>query len=226
MRGRDIKRYATRWSQLWLIATLPSWEIDIEAYPAIQRYLLSYGKDRLAQSGETLADGAKSRKKTPHQWFELQDTCAYYKQFECEKIIWGNLSVRPRFAMDIDSNFVSAPTNLLVAKNHIKYIVGVLNSPLCHWIMAHLAYSREQGYMEYKKTFVKRIPIPEVTQKNYTLIVRIESLVDRIIHAKKLNSDTTKLEKQVDALVYKIYKLTKAEVAIMTKTLQCQFPNQ
>ena len=88
LRGRDIKRYQAQWAGLWLIATLPSLRIDIENYPAIKRHLLSYGKDRLEQTGETLVDGSKSRKKTPHQWFELQDTCAYHEVFDKEKLLW------------------------------------------------------------------------------------------------------------------------------------------
>ena len=221
LRGRDIKRYQVRWSNLWLIMTLPSLKTDIEAYPAIKRHLLSYGKNRLEQLGKTLPSGGKSRKKTPHKWFELQDICAYYIEFEREKIIWGNLSIQPRFSVDNGANLISAPTNLLTAKNHIKYIAGVLNSQLCYWIMTLLAYSREQGYMEYKKIFVEQIPVPIETHQNYPLIIQIENLVDQILISKQENLDTTELEGRIDALVYQLYELKKGEIKLITKTLQC-----
>ncbi|MCY3627068.1 MAG: hypothetical protein OXG88_05455, partial [Gammaproteobacteria bacterium] len=81
LRGRDIKRYHTNWAELWLIATFPSLHLDIENYPAIKRHLLTYGIEKLEQAGKTLPDGNKSRKRTPHAWFELQDTCAYHAEF-------------------------------------------------------------------------------------------------------------------------------------------------
>ena len=86
MRGRDIKAYQHRWARLYIITTFPALKIKINDYPAIKKHLLSYGKDRLEQTGKTLLDGTKSRKATGNQWFETQDQIAYYPEFEKEKI--------------------------------------------------------------------------------------------------------------------------------------------
>ena len=53
LRGRDIKRYSYDWAGLWLIATFPSKHYDIEKYPAVKEYLLSFGMERLEQTGRT-----------------------------------------------------------------------------------------------------------------------------------------------------------------------------
>ena len=53
LRGRDIKRYSYDWAELWLIATFPSRHYDIEQYPAVKEYLLSFGIERLEQTGKT-----------------------------------------------------------------------------------------------------------------------------------------------------------------------------
>ena len=42
---------------------------------------MRFGKARLEQAGKTLPDGTKSRKRTRHAWYELQDTCAYHEDF-------------------------------------------------------------------------------------------------------------------------------------------------
>jgi len=42
-------------------------KIDIEQYPAVKHHLLSFGYDRLKQTGE-----AGARKKTNNQWFETR----------------------------------------------------------------------------------------------------------------------------------------------------------
>ena len=69
LRGRDIRRYQANWEGKWLISTFPAASINIDDYPAVKKYLLSYGKARLEQAGKNLPDGTKSRKKTRHAWY-------------------------------------------------------------------------------------------------------------------------------------------------------------
>ncbi|WP_373828041.1 type IIG restriction enzyme/methyltransferase, partial [Bacteroides heparinolyticus] len=42
LRGRDIRKYGYEWAELWLIATFPSRHYNIDEYPSIKQYLLSY----------------------------------------------------------------------------------------------------------------------------------------------------------------------------------------
>lgn len=87
LRGRNIDRYRAFWAGEWLITTFPALEIDIEDYPAVKHHLISFGRDRLEQSGARLRDGTKTRKKTKHKWFEHQDATAYFKDFSKEKLL-------------------------------------------------------------------------------------------------------------------------------------------
>ncbi|MRN15860.1 type II restriction endonuclease [Riemerella anatipestifer] len=73
LRGRDIKRYSYEFADLYLITTFPSLKIDIELYPAVKQHLMSFGYDRLKQTGDKGA-----RKKTNNQWFETQDSIGYW----------------------------------------------------------------------------------------------------------------------------------------------------
>ena len=52
LRGRDIKRYEYTFADLWLIATFPSRNYDIDEYPAIKEHLLMFGVERLEQTGK------------------------------------------------------------------------------------------------------------------------------------------------------------------------------
>ncbi len=84
LRGRDIKRYGYDWANLWLIATFPSRHYDIDKYPSIKQYLLSFGIERLEQTGKThVVNGEKikARKKTNNKWFETQDSISYWDVF-------------------------------------------------------------------------------------------------------------------------------------------------
>ena len=51
LRGRDIKRYGYDWADLWLIATFPARNYDIEQYPAVKDYLLSFAEPMLREFG-------------------------------------------------------------------------------------------------------------------------------------------------------------------------------
>ena len=51
LRGRDIKRYGYEWANLYLIATFPAQHCDIEKYPAVKNYLLSFAEENLRDAG-------------------------------------------------------------------------------------------------------------------------------------------------------------------------------
>ena len=67
LRGRDIKRYGYEWAGLWLIATFPARHYDIDRYPAVKEYLLSFAKEYLRKNGcewvvdDYLADFCKQK---------------------------------------------------------------------------------------------------------------------------------------------------------------------
>lgn len=66
LRGRDIKRYEYHFAELWIIATFPSKKYNIDDYPAVKNYLLSFGIERLEQTGnKQIVNGVeiRSRKK-------------------------------------------------------------------------------------------------------------------------------------------------------------------
>ncbi|WP_032526413.1 hypothetical protein, partial [Streptococcus mutans] len=90
LRGRDIKRYSYEFADLYLICTFPSKHYNIDKYPAIRDYLLTFDKRKLEQSGAKAIDGIignNARKKTNNQWFETQDSIAYWDDFSKPKIV-------------------------------------------------------------------------------------------------------------------------------------------
>ena len=210
LRGRDIKRYQASWAKLWVISTFPSLHLDIENYPAIKRHLLSYGKERLEQTGSLLSDGNKSRKKTPHAWFELQDTCAYHEDFAKEKIAWGNLSKIAKYSYARGGMFVSAPTTILTPFSH--YLLSILNSDLIDWYFRLIGVERDGGFYEYKPMFIERLPIPLIPDSQKQPFTH---LVDQILASKAAEplADTSDLEAEIENLVYQIYGLTEEEIA-------------
>lgn len=150
LRGRDIKRYECNFADLWLIATFPSKHYDIDDYPAIKDYLLSYGIERLEQTGNKhIINGieVKARKKTSNKWFETQDSINYWDDFSKRKIVWGNLCLEAQFAMAPENFFVNAPSPMLVPGDY--YLLAVMNSIVADWYIRQLGVTRNGGYFEY-----------------------------------------------------------------------------
>ena len=216
LRGRDIKRYRADWKELWLIATMPSLHVNIDNYTAIKKHLLSFSKDRLEQSGMQLSNGGKSRKKTPHQWFELQDACAYYKEFMRDKLVWIELVGNARFAYDDSSTFCEA-TSFVMTGPCLKYLCALLNSSLIQYFFQQIAPTSGTGTLRWKKVYVERIPIPKISAAQQKPFIE---LTDGILQAKATNpaADTSALEVDIDRLVYQLYGLTTEEIAVVERS--------
>ena len=113
LRGRDIKRYDYDWANLWLIATFPSCHYDIDKYPSVKQYLLSFGIERLEQTGKThIVNGEKikARKKTNNKWFETQDSISYWEDFNKPKILYSEIVREPQFYYDTKGDFFPEAT--------------------------------------------------------------------------------------------------------------------
>ena len=137
LRGRDIKRYGYEWAELWLIATFPSRHYDIEQYPAVRDYLLSFGREKLEQTGATYTrDGQefKARKKTNNQWFETQDSISYWEDFEQPKIMWKRVGSIIRFCYN-ENGTLGLDSTCFAAGKCIEYICCLLNSPMGHYML-------------------------------------------------------------------------------------------
>ena len=193
LRGRDIKKYSFEFADIYLISTFPSLKIDIENYPSIKQHLLSFGYDRLKQTGEKGA-----RKKTSNKWFETQDSIGYWEDFSKQKIVWLELTDKPKFSIDNDNNLCLAGTFLLTCDEPgIFTVLSVLNSNLINWLFDGMCNSSGVGTNQWKKFVVERIPIPKPS-------LEIEQKLKILHDAKDFQS--------IEKLVYQIYDLSEDEI--------------
>ena len=214
LRGRDIKRYNAKWNNLFLITTFPALNLDINDYPAVKNYLIEFGKERLEQSGKTLADGTKSRKKTGNKWFETQDQIAYYPNFEKEKIVYPETTQGAYFFFD-DKQYYLDKTCFMITGSDLKILVGLLSSALLTFAYKHI-YSGtvlgKKGY-QYNKHAFEKLPVIKIPISEQQPFI---TLVDQILAAKAADpaADTSNLENEIDRLVYGLYDLTDDEMLL------------
>ena len=216
LRGKDIQRYQANWAGLYLIASFPALQMDIDDYPAVKKYLLTFGKERLEQNGKALEGGSKARKKTQNKWFETQDATAYHREFAKEKLFWMDLTEQGRFAYDAGGTFCMN-TVFLMTGPAIKYFCAVLNSRLITWFMGNTALNSGMGVTRWIGHTVEQIPVPQISAARQRPFIR---LVDRVLAAKAAEpaAETSDDEAEIDRLVYELYGLTEKEVASIAGT--------
>ncbi|GAA6826588.1 class I SAM-dependent DNA methyltransferase [Helicobacter pylori] len=219
LRGKDIKRYSYEWASLWVINTHNGYTsnlkfkippIDIEKYPATKAHLDAHW-DTIA----TRCDQGD----TP---YHLRN-CAYLEDFEKEKIVYGEIVQEPRFYLDNGEcqlgYFYAEATSFILTGEHLRYLLGILHSKLITFAFKTFYAGGglgESGY-RYKKAFIERLPIPQITPQNQELARKITDGAERILKTKEKDpkANTQRLEKEIDALVYQLYHLTDEEIKII-----------
>ena len=220
LRGKDLRPYQANWADLFLIATIPARNLDITEYPAVMRHLISFGKPRLEQAGKLLASGGRSRKRTSHSWFELQDSIAYYREFKKPKLFWTDLSPEGRFAY-WDSEMYCINSAFFATGTSLKYLQAVLNSTLMTWLMHKTALTTGMGEIRWIVFVVEQLPVPKATPAQEGDLVKIVNEVLAIRSADP-SADIGYQKTEIDRLVYDLYGLTSEE----TQAVEARLPVQ
>jgi len=192
LRGRDIKRYGYNWAGLYLIATFPSRHYDIEKYPAVKKYLLGFGMERLEQTGKSYivnGEKIKARKKTNNKWFETQDSISYWDLFFQPHICWKAVGRNLAFALVEAGTFLTAPASFISAGIYNKTVLAFL----CSTVGTYFVYKNSD------------------TTGAGDIMLNIQSLIKFPI--PKLNIDFDNFsDREIDLYIYDIYKFTKEEI--------------
>jgi hypothetical protein len=230
--GKEIKRYSPPDSDNYIIF-IPKgwtnnhykgrrnpWALFQDDYPAIANHLESY-KTR-----------AEKRYDQGDYWWELR-ACDYYDKFENGKITWGNLSIKPSFYLDLEKNYINAPSVMIASED--RYLLAILNSKLSFFIVSNIAASRQGGFYEYKPMYVSKIPIHKINMEDSSELLiqdRLEFLVNQIIDVnknylktnipngkKRLQREIDAIDAEIDRLVYELYDLTEDEIRIVEESV-------
>jgi adenine-specific DNA-methyltransferase len=209
LRGRDIKRYGYEWAEKYLIATFPSRHYDIEQYPAVKQHLLSFGEERLEQTGKTYTingEKVKARKKTNNKWFETQDSISYWEDFSKPKIVWGEISDKAKFAFDFLGEYIPEATTFYLNGEYIEYLLTALNSSVSEWLFSKTGTTTGVGTIRWKKYTIEQLI---VAKPNY------EQQKEHLAAFEKLKAGKMSIldfEYFSNKLMYDIYGLTKEEI--------------
>ena len=208
LRGRDIKRYYYEWKGLWLILAYIG--IDIDKYPSLLKYL-SIFEEKLK---------ARRNADKSYKWYELQaGYTTHISEFEKEKIVWQRITQEPTFCLVEPNVFILDSMAFFTGKN-LKLIMALLNSKVIYKYVKMIVHQYGFDGFRLSNQYVEMMPLPTISQSNQHIVSQIETLVDKILTAKKSNLEakTSHWEKEIDQLVYKLYGLTEDEIRVVEKS--------
>lgn len=212
LRGRDIKKWRAEWAGLYLI-TIPSsankewpWStaktekearaVFAETYPSIHHHLSQW------------EDELRKRDDQGRYWWELR-SCVYYEEFNRPKVVYAEIATEGKFALDTAGHY--SDTTSYIMANDSEYLLAVLNSRLFTYMFSQTSSHIRGGFLRWKRLYMEPIPIYAATP---TQQVPIISLVQQILTAPD-SPDVPRLEAEIDRLVYDLYRLTPAEIAMV-----------
>lgn len=125
----------------------------------------------------------------------------------------------PIFSYTENEAYVMLSLNIIQTNRiNLKFLTGLLNSKLIAFWLKHKGKMQGNNYQIDKEPLMN-IPLIEITKQNKKNANQIIALVDEILKlkAKDSTTDTSKLESQIDCLVYKLYNLTDDEIKMIEK---------
>ncbi|MCE9508315.1 MAG: Eco57I restriction-modification methylase domain-containing protein [Alphaproteobacteria bacterium] len=223
LRGRDVKRWYSNNSDLWLIYLPWHFPLQMSAdisgpsnkaeeafkkrYPAIYKYISGFKGELLKRNQDEVG--------VRYEWYALQRWGAdYWQEFEKPKIVYADIAKLMRATYDENSVYCGNTMYFLPTED--LSILGILNSTVFDWYARHkfqpLGDPWNGGRMRFIAQFMETFPMPPAKNRD-----KVAKLVKSVLAKKKENPDTnvTELEKSIDAEVYKLYDLSEDDVFLI-----------
>jgi len=177
-------------------------------YPAIFQYLYKF------------KTSLRDRDDQGQFWWELR-SCSYWNAFDSPKIVFNETSKKLHAFVDEDGLRINKTGFIIVSKEN-EYLLGVMNSKLMDYYYRLLFPSWgdpwNEGRVQFRKDRMISLPIFSATSAQKA---KITDHVKQIIAMTKLdtNADISKLERQIDELIYQVYGLTQDEIALIERKI-------
>ena len=216
LRGRDIKRYGYNFAETYVIlAYYGSYKILEKEYPAVYKHLLQYerqlksrGQCRYTSSGK-ISNNIDFQGQ--HHWLELDNNLSLQKleDFYKQKIIWGEISDKTKFAIDLEGKFFNEATTFLMVGKSLLFLVGYLNSKVSEYFFSKIGTTTGVGTVRWKKFTIEQLLVPRLNNDDQ---MTIEKLVLKIISSFNDETKLQDLNKELNEIIYNVFKFSSEEI--------------
>jgi hypothetical protein len=223
LRGRDVKRWRVEYADLWLMyipwhfplhldpsvggVSQKAEKLFAKDYPAIYEHLRGFKKELSARNAAETG--------IRYEWYALQRWGAdYWQEFEQPKVITGRFMDKPTFAYDEDGYYNNNANSFIAGA--CPMLAGVLNSSTTWYFLRNTCTDLQHGFLQAHNENIAAIPIPAATPAEQA---ELEKLVRRIVKARGEGGDVTALEAEVNERVYRLFGLTREEIALIEESV-------
>ncbi len=168
LRGEDLRPWYQENEGRWLICIPNGWTIDTfpdlepvetqawEKFAALHPGLAAYLKP--------FAEAAQRRFDKGQFWWELRP-CDYYEAFEKPKILWPDITKKPRFSWEESDVYLSNTGYCIPAVSYA--LLGILASRTLWYVLSRISQplGERAGALRYRliRQYMERLPIPSLT---------------------------------------------------------------
>jgi len=204
--GKNLKKYQNAISDINIVFPYKrennEYQLLVENDLGDSRNFLEENKIGLGKRA-IICDGIKNGTK---KWYEYQQINRKL-DFDKEYIVYPNVSLGANFTLSMGN--VIDMTGFIIPSND-KYLLSILNSRVCEFVMRKTAITRRGGYQEYKVQYLEKIPFKEVKQVDK---IELSKLVEKIF---ELNSSQNQIIKTFHNLLIQKYCIDKFSKKIQT----------
>lgn len=115
--------------------------------------------------------------------------------------------------MDSKGDYYIVNTAYMICNNE-KYLLGLLASTLVDFFYRNISSKYRGGYLRFIYQYLEQIPVIDANTRKRS---EVKALVNQILTSKQNDpeTDTSKLEAEIDQLVYEVYGLSEEEIEIV-----------
>jgi len=142
--------------------------------------------------------------------------------YRSPKILFAKMGRECEALPDLRGEYASLNTNCFYEPREglsLQFVTAYCNSKVFMFLYEQFfgALRMSGGYFQFQAPQLRVMPIKVVSERRQREYAQI---VDRIVAAKRNDpqADTTKLEREIDRLIYKLYDLTEDEIAIVEES--------
>ena len=213
VRGRDVKRWKVDFQNLWFIFTQRG--IDINKYPAIKNHLSQY-RQQLEPKPRNWPSNTPwpGRKIGSYKWYEIQDTTAYWKEFEQPKIIFSDIGTVLK-AFYTEEDFYGANTVYVMPVKDLEVsLLAILLSKPIDWFARQTFQSLGDPWKGGRLRFINqnmvKIPIPPALDSAQTCLSELAKSA-----AQAEDNALAAIETEINEIVCRLFNLTPDEIEIV-----------
>jgi len=220
--GRNVKRYTKPAVKKYLIC-IPRGFTDRHRGRMDATDWFAENYFELALHLSQFQEIAEHRHDKGDYWWEMR-SFKHYDALAKPKIICPTIVSKISVTMDKGGLYSNDKTSLIIAKDY--YLLGLLNSKMMDFYFRQKTGELLNGYYELKPADLSRLPVKKVIRTNkfntrlqqriaecaYELQAIYES-GNKLLDSKK-RQKAIAIERELDACVTRLYKLTRAEIKI------------